>query len=416
MNGKVNRHFGVILITKKGDKVNKRHWVISVVALVLLTALLLPACAEPTPEPTTPAPSTPAPTTPAPTTPAPTTPAPTTPAPTTPAPTTPTPIPEPPKEPVTLKFDYTLPKGQSVAVGYEWWAIEFEKRTNGRYKVEIYPSSTLVPIPAALDSVKAGVAELVQTSTGILKTSFPLSMVTSLPGAVLPFETLEDYAKANEAWVELATLPEIQAEFKDVKLAWPSMLSPTIFVAKDKLVRVPADLKGLKVGSAGYFLDIVKAYGGAGVHEVPPQCYMNMDKGVTDAAVLNYAQIHDHNIAELCEYYLDEDCIAGQLMVLMNLDAWNAMSPEDQRIFEETWRDANIVSAQGSMDNDQAGRQVVKELGRTITVPTLAEKALWEEAYDIPIQVWKDEAKAAGVTNPDTILDEWKRLVKEYSK
>ena len=119
----------------------KKTWIFLALVVLIVSALLLPAC---TSQSTTS---------------------------TTAAATTTTPV-----VAKTLKFSYTMPKDASVAKGFEWFGPEFEKRTNGRYKIEIYPSSQLVSTAAALDAVKSGVCEIVMTSVGSFPQGFPADL------------------------------------------------------------------------------------------------------------------------------------------------------------------------------------------------------------------------------------------------
>lgn len=317
--------------------------------------------------------------------------------------------------PKTLKFSYTMPKGKAVAAGFEWWGPEFERRTNGRYKVEIYPGSTLVGFAAALDSVKAGVAEIVMTAPAVFPKEFPLTIVTSLPTLGWPAGSVKNFHKSFAAWWELFNnTPEIQAEFKDYKLLWPYQLDPSNLVSKKKKVTRAEDFRGMKVGGTGHVMELVTAHGGARVHQIPPQTYLNLDKGVIDAAFLTFAMAGDYKIQEIAEYFYTQNFGSGTIVVLMNLETWNAMPPEDQRIMEESWRDAAEPCAQGMVEDHFKGMKLFKDAGRTVAKPTAEEEAAWGKASEIVFQKWIEDCKALGAGNPEKILDEWRRLVKKY--
>jgi TRAP-type C4-dicarboxylate transport system substrate-binding protein len=238
----------------------------------------------------------------------------------------------------TLKFSYTMPKGASVARGFDWFGPEFEKRTAGRYKIEIYPASTLVSIAAALDAVKSGVCEIVMTSVRSFPKDFPLTQVASLPTLGFNPKTVDDYALSYKAaWEFINNNPEIQNEFKDFKLLFPVVLDPYNLVSKSKEVHSAADFKGMKVGGSGSKMEIVSANGGAAVQQIPPQTYDNMQKGLTDAAFISFAQVYDYRIQELASYFLAQDFGGGFILITMNWAAWNKMSAADQKILMDTW-------------------------------------------------------------------------------
>ena len=200
----------------------KKYWVILAVTVVVLAALLLPACAKPAPTPT-PTPSTRPTPAPAPT-----------PAPTpkpTPAPTpTPTPAPTlaPPAAPKTIKLSYTTPKGKGYSGGLEWFGPEFEKRTNGRYKVEIYPTSVLFSQRVGMDAVKSRIAEIGVFSASMFSTAFPLFIGMALPTGVEISTEKDWYAAWDMSWEYYNMFPEVQAECKDFKLLIPYYDSPGI--------------------------------------------------------------------------------------------------------------------------------------------------------------------------------------------
>jgi TRAP-type C4-dicarboxylate transport system substrate-binding protein len=363
-----------------------RLGIILVVALVLLAALILPACAPaPAPKPT-------------------------------PAPT-PTPAPAPVVA-KTFKFSYTMPKGTAVGKGYDWFGPEFEKRTQGRYKVEIYPNNTLVPLTAALDSVRKGVAEIVVTSTGTFPKDFALNLVTSIP--TLGFnlgDSVELAGKANKAAMELYnTSPDIQAEFKGLKYLSPMVLNPYNLISKKKEVHLPKDFEGMKIGGSGAKMDIVKNAKGAPVQMIPPQSYENLDKGVVEAGFLTLSQVYDYKLWELCSYYYLADFGCGQQVILMNMDAWNAMTPADQKIMMDLWPDVWPVSAESSIGDIKKGFDALTKAGYKTTKPTAAEIAEWEKAAVPVAEKWAADAVAVGISKEtcDKVLDLWKKIRIKY--
>jgi TRAP-type C4-dicarboxylate transport system substrate-binding protein len=363
-----------------------KRWGILLAIVILITVLLLSAC---------PAPATPT------------------------TPTTPT-TPEPPKEPVTLKLSYSMPKGAAIGAGFERWAEEFPGMVDGRYKVETYPGSTLVGLPAALDSVKSGVAEIVMTSNGMFPKDFPLSLVASLPTLGFPGWSQEGYSKGYDAWWELYNrFPEIQAEFKDFKLVWPFLLDPSYLVTKKKEVHKAADFKGMKIGGTGQVMEIIKANGGAEVHQVPPQAYTNLDKGVIDGSMNTFSQIADYKLYEICNYFYRQDFGSGCLVIAMNQEVWDAMSPEDQKIFDQSWVDAIPYMNDTMIDDNVRGLKEVEDLGYTVTDPTPAEVAAWAKAATPAFDKWKKDCIDLGVSAElaDEVFEAWKEIrAKHYPK
>ncbi len=313
-------------------------------------------------------------------------------------------------------MSYTQPQGKSLGAGIEWWGPEFEKRTEGRYKVEIYPSSTLVPLPAAWDSLKAGVAQIALVPPTLFGSALPVTLLTGLPILTFPGESYENHQKMWDNWWEFYEFPEVQAELKDFKMVWPFVLDPSYMVTKDKEIRKPEDFKGLMIGGGGFIKEVVAAHGGASVIIMPPETYMNLDKGVVDGAFLAWGMSGDYDIQEICEYYNLYEFEQGVLPLFMNLETWNAMSPEDQKIFDESFRESTKYASEGMLEGLDSAKQKTIDAGRKLIEPTPEEIAVWDEAAKPAIQKWIDDCKAAGVDNPEEIMERYKKVREKYLK
>jgi len=318
----------------------------------------------------------------------------------------------------TLKFNYTMPKGASVGKGYEWFAEEIGKRTQGRYKIETYPSNTLIPLAAALDSIKKGVADITNTSFGTFPKDFPLTMITAQPTYGWPGENVDNIYKASQLVNELIeSVPEVKAEFNDYQIIWTQALDPYNFISKKKEVRKPEDFKGMKVGGPPVgSLDIVNRYGGAGVRFIPPDSYLNLDKGVAEAAFLTFAQVSDYKLYEICSYYYVMEFGCGVHPIFINKDTWATIPPADQKIFLDTGRDAIKVAAEGSLANIEKGKKAVLDKGYKIEVATAEEIAAWQKAAEPVIEKWAKDAQDLGVSKEvtDKVFKKWMELRTKY--
>jgi TRAP-type C4-dicarboxylate transport system substrate-binding protein len=251
----------------------------------------------------------------------------------------------------------------------------------------------------------------------LAQTAVPVSMVTGLPALALPGESWEGHQKMWENWWEFYnTFPEVQHELKDFKMVWPFVLDPSHMVTKDKPVRAPSDFKGMTIGGGGNIREVVTANGGATVSVMPPETYMNLDKGVIDGAFLNWGMCNDYDLHEVLKYYNVYDFEQGVLWLMMNLETWNAMPSGDQEIFDDLWVEASKVSSDGYLEGNVAAKQKAADAGRTIIEPTLAEIAVWEQAADMALQKWMDDAKGAGIDDPLEILERYKQLRKTNLK
>jgi TRAP-type C4-dicarboxylate transport system substrate-binding protein len=371
----------------------KRHWVLMALVLVLLASLLITSCGEETT---------------------------TAPPPTSTQATTAT-----TQEPTgggTIKISYSCPPGKGYSQGEEWFGPEFEKRTNGRYKVEVYGMSTLVPIDAVLDSVRSGVCQIGLTSTAQFAKDFPLSMVTQIMTLGFPMTAVyhDWYDAAVPAWNEFAEIPEVKAELNNgFTYSWNDLLGASMLVMKNKEVRVPSDFAGTKIGTVGGFADVVKANGGATVAIVVPEMYMNLDKGVIDGAPMSATMCTDWKMHTICDWYYGVDLGTGAMLVLYNNDFYNSLPPEDKKIFDDTRAEAWPICRDFMLEADMKSQKILEDAGIEITMPTAEENAAWKQTVqEVIVPAWRADAKSVGVSDAvlDKVYNAWLEIRAKYWK
>jgi TRAP-type C4-dicarboxylate transport system substrate-binding protein len=306
-----------------------------------------------------------------------------------------------------------MPKGASIGAGFEWFAQAFEERTDGRYKVETYPSQSLTKIPVALDAVKGRVAEIIGTSLGTFERDFPLSVLVGLPWLGWPLDSAEHGYLADTAFDEFIADPAIAVEFKDFHLLQGLMLdSYSLFGNKD--IRKAADFKGAKIGGSGPKMEIVSKNGGASVRMIPPQSYLTLDKGVADSGFLTFSQVHDYKLTEVCDYFYNGDFGGGTYIIMMNLEAFNEMDPADQKLINDTWEDAIKYCVEGSLASGVVGKQDIADAGLSIIEPSQAERDAWIRDSKPAIDYWVNTAVSAGIADPLPYYDKWVKIRNKY--
>lgn len=163
-------------------------------------------------------------------------------------------------------------------------------------------------------------------------------------------------------------------------------------------------------------MEMVTSAGGAKVQMIPPDSQQNLEKGVVDAGFLTMAQVKDYKLYEICNYFYLQDFGGGNYLILMNPNFWNSMSADDQQLLMDTWREANVVSGQASMQNVQDGIKAAQDAGKTVVKPTAEETSAWEEASGVAAESWKNDAMALGISSDlcDSVLAQWKTIRAKY--
>ena len=109
------------------------------------------------------------------------------------------------------------------------------------------------------------------------------------------------------------------------------------FYTKNKAIRTPADLKGLKirVQDMKSQTDMMKALGGIPVAMSYGDVYTSLQTGIIDGTENNETALTTGKHGEICKVYsTDQHAMIPDVMV-MSAKVWKTISPEDQQIILE---------------------------------------------------------------------------------
>jgi TRAP-type transport system periplasmic protein len=304
-----------------------------------------------------------------------------------------------------LKWAYNMPKTGAIVVGWEWFAAEFEKRTNGKYKIDFYPAASLMKETEQLEGIVNGVTQISNCGINSYQQQFAISTVVSLPSTHFP-DTKEGHAAAYSAAKELLEkFPAMKDEFKNYKLLSWNTLPANIIISKNKKIVAPADLKGLKSASQGNDKEMIIKAGGVAVSMPPPEVYQSLDKGVVDAATVSWIHLTSNHFEEIAQYYLDysfgNDCQTS----IMGWDTWNSMSPDVQQIVTELIPQMEARSDDNYMVKMKEGRKLAEDKKWTITTPNADQLKQWSSLADTVDTMWLEKVKAKGVADGPAILN-----------
>jgi len=314
---------------------------------------------------------------------------------------------------IKLRVGHDLPPFTAPGVAYQTFADEVNKKAAGRVLVEIYPARSLGEQTSALEMINSGIADAYHISLSSHRSQFPITNIDALPGHSFP-TTPEGYlAHANAVFSLIEKFPVVANEFKNYQFLC-DLINPTnLMMSANKQIRVPDDLKGLKVGGTGVKLELFKACGGAGVFNIIPKAYPALQTGVIDAAALHWTGLGEFKLYEVIKYVLEVPIDQSSLAFLMSKRSWNKLSADDQKIVMTAAKKAAMIEYTMISELAEDGIQKFKAYGkdRTITIPTASEKKLWEEKFQTISHNWVTDREAEGVKNAREILDYYRGLV-----
>lgn len=341
----------------------------------------------------------------------------------------PTPTPSPaPQKVIELRFSHhNPPTGRTTVKFLDPWAKQVENATKGAVKITMYPSESLAKSKDNIEAVMGGMADIAWLQLGNWPMRFPLTEVKSLPFICLSSGKLDGKTVSGglingRIMQELyEKFPEIQAEFKDMKILFLHTPDPfTLYMGK-KPIRNTADLNGMKIRAIGNRpLEMWKLLGASPVNLPEPDVYEAGEKGVIDGVNTAWAAGATYKYYEIFRYVHNIGTSTSVMAVAMNKDKWNSMPPDVQNA---------IMSVSGFKGSEFAGDAAfgfdvrdefiaaAQKAGKPVEMINLdaGEYEKWKEMAGKPLwNQWVGEMKAKGFDG-QKILDAALELIKKYS-
>lgn len=316
------------------------------------------------------------------------------------------------QEPTTLRVHQMLPAQATIpSKVIEPWARRLEELSEGRLKIEIYPSMQLGGAPPALyDQAKDGVVDVIQTVLGYTPGRFPKSEVFELPFLLTKAEPT---SMAFQEYVEANSLDE----FADIKLLCVHTHGPGLFHTIDP-VNMLEDLQGMKIrGGSRIVNDMLVQLGAEPIGMPVPQVPEALSSGVIRGTTIPWEVVPALRVAELVKNhtgFAGENGLYTQTFgFTMNLDRYNSL-PDDLRAIVDENSGVELARLFGrAMDEgDATGLKIAQDLGNNIITLDAAETARWKEAAGPTIEQWYAEMGAAGVDGRALHEDAMARVAK----
>ena len=304
-----------------------------------------------------------------------------------------------------------IPPGQAA----EGAAKMVEEKTNGRVKINTYYSESLLTYGDTLTGTASGVTDIAFVDGGLLSGQFDLNMIFTrfIPEAP-PQEV------STKVFRELIkTAPELNEELETKGLRWLSIMStPGEHLHGNREVRVPADVKGMKVACVGEPAVWFKSLGAAPVGVAAGDFYMSLERGLVDGQWMFWPVLEGFKLYEVTKYHNLFGEYGSNLNLMgyfINLNTWNSLPEDIQEILTEAydWAGDQIVKANG----EEIGLAIenAKNRGNIFVELTAEELDLWAETMETVNQEWIKSTEAKGKPAQklfDTLMD----LIDKYNK
>ncbi|AUH35067.1 TRAP transporter substrate-binding protein [Paracoccus tegillarcae] len=292
---------------------------------------------------------------------------------------------------VTLKLHHFLPETSFVpAQILTPWAERIEARSEGRIKVEAYPSMALGGKPADLiEQAADGVVDVVWTLPGYTPGRFPRTEVVELP-----FMSADAGATSAALWSMAEGWQD--SDFRDVHLLGIWVHGPGV-IHSAKPVTTLEDMAGMKLRAPSRAASMLLEKAGAAPIGMPaPAVPEALSKGVIDGAMFPWEVTSSVRVGEFVNNHTEfqgRAVYTAVLMLAMNKGVYDDL-PDDLKAVIDAESGAAFSADAGRVQQtgDQPPRDQSLADGANVITVSDAEAARW---HDLGQQVITDWSAAA---------------------
>lgn len=293
----------------------------------------------------------------------------------------------------TLKLSHFIPPvHQQHAVTFVEWAEELDEKSNGRLKLEIFPAQQMGTVAEQYNLARRGDADIAFVLHGIPAGRFPLTELTHLP---FLFHSAE---QASQVLMDL--VPDyLAAEHKGVRILYLLAHAPGLIHTREKAVRAPQDLAGLRIRHPSSVVGELLAAWGAAPQGLPPgQIAENLDKGVIDGLVMPYDGVLGFRLGPHVKYSTELFGYINTFAVVMNPDSYENLPADLQQLIDATTGKAAAKLAGQRWDEVEGpGKQYMQESGVEIVELSDEQRAAFAQAAAAVIEKRLADTEAQGL-------------------
>jgi tripartite ATP-independent transporter DctP family solute receptor len=271
---------------------------------------------------------------------------------------------------------------ESAAAAFDWMAKEVTTRSKGALEMQFF-GKTLIPQEIEImNAVKSGNIQI-GNPAGAAATVFPEMGALLVPYLVKDYKSA--YAMLNGKIGD--SLDKMwQEKYKVKALCFFDYGFRHFWTSKAPIIE-PKDLRGkkIRVQQAKVFGDTINGLGGNAVPMAWGEVISAAKSGVIDGGdlpVVNMEALKIYDVSKYCSLTFHN---YGPTVNVMNLEAWNALTPAQQKLMLDISREAQgrIREATESVDNFAAAKKLLEPRGMTVVEANveafrkIAQQKIW---------------------------------------
>ncbi|MEY4294602.1 MAG: hypothetical protein RLY82_290 [Pseudomonadota bacterium] len=242
---------------------------------------------------------------------------------------------------MVLKAHDTHPAGYPTVAAVESMGKKLETASSGRIKLQMFPGAVLGQEKEAVEQVQIGAIQLARISLGVVGPVAPDVDVFNMP---FVFRDIAHMRAVIDGPIGAELLDKVSnSPARLIALGWMDGGARSLYTKK--LVKTPADLKGVKVRMMGnpLFVDTMNAMGGNGISMAYGEVFSALQTGVIDGAENNPPSMFTSNhYTTGTKYYAQTNHLIIPEILVMSKVTWDKLSADDKALMKKVAREAQM--------------------------------------------------------------------------
>jgi tripartite ATP-independent transporter DctP family solute receptor len=263
-----------------------------------------------------------------------------------------------------LRSADTHPDGYPTVEAVKFMGQLIEQRTSGRFRIQLFPSSTLGQERDTIEQTRFGVIDLNRVNMAPLNNLIP---ETNVPGLPFVFRSVAHMRKVMDGPIGEEILGAFERHGM-IGLAFYDSGARSFYNSKRPVTKLE-DLKGLKirVQQSDMFIALVNALGANATPMPFGEVFSALQTGVIDGAENNWPSYESTRHFEVAKHYsLTEHSMTPEVLV-MSKRAWDRLSDADKAIFRAAAKESVVKMRELWEAREKSAEAAVKARGALIT-------------------------------------------------
>ena len=262
-----------------------------------------------------------------------------------------------------LKWAHVYETSEPFHTESVWAAEEIGKRTEGRYKIDVFPASQLGKEADINQGLKLGTVDIIISGSSFAARDYKPIGVTYFPYIFRDSAHLLAYAK-SDVFKRLAQGYEDATGNHIAAVTYYG----TRHTSSNKEIKACADMQGLKirVPDVPAYLAMPRACGANTTPIAFAEVYLALQNGTVEAQENPLTAIEAKKFYEVQTHIALTGHIVDHLNTLVSKQLWNSLSDADKQIFTEVMQEAATRATKIVVEREAALAEKFRAAGLTV--------------------------------------------------